>query len=474
MQEKADIGLIGLAVMGENLALNIESRGYRVAVYNRTGSKTMEFVKGRGKGRRFIAATDLLQLVASLKQPRKIMMMVKAGAPVDQLIEQLLALMAPGDILIDGGNSHYTDTLRRLSAIEAKGLFYVGTGISGGEKGALLGPSLMPGGSAAAWPLIKDIFMAIAAKADGQAPCCEWMGSGGAGHFVKMVHNGIEYGDMQIIGEAYHLLRDLAGLKPYALHQVFNRWNKGDLSSYLIEITANIFSCMENDGQPVIDKILDCAGQKGTGRWAVISAVEESVPLTLISEALFARNISAALPQRLVNSHTLSGPFVHQFNASAEFVDDVERALLAAKIISYAQGFELLQSASTQYGWRLNLAAIALIWRQGCIIRSAFLDKIAAAYTEDPGLSTLIAAPFFREKLRLAQDSWRLVAGFAMQYGIPAPCLTSAIAYYDAIRCPRLPTNLLQAQRDYFGAHTFERVDRPRGEFFHYDWTLKD
>lgn len=471
IEQSADVGLIGLAVMGENLVLNMEDKGFTVAVYNRTVSKVDALVRGRGRGKKIVGAHSLGGLVKSLRRPRRIMMTVKAGAAVDQMIERLVPLLDAGDILIDGGNSHYTDTDRRMAAVESKGLLYVGTGVSGGEEGALKGPSIMPGGSSAAWASIRPVFEAIAAKADDGAPCCRWIGPGGSGHFTKMVHNGIEYGDMQLICESYHLLGKLLELDAGSAGELFKRWNTGDLKSYLIEITGDILSRKDPDGRPLVDSILDAAGQKGTGKWTVSAALELGSPLTLIGESVFARMVSAAKEERVKASALLSGPPVAFGGDRKALADNLERALYAAKLASYAQGFSLLRAASSEYGWDLDFGAIALIWRNGCIIRSAFLDEIAAAFARNPTLTNLLLDPYFKEKLDAAQSSWRNVVATAVMNGIPVPALASGVSYYDGIRSERLPANLLQAQRDYFGAHQYERVDQPRGRFFHTNWT---
>ena len=470
-QPAADIGLIGLAVMGENLALNIESRGYRVAVYNRTAARVQDFLEGRARGRRFIGATDLPGFVAALARPRRILMLVKAGAAVDELIGRLEPLLEPGDILIDGGNSQYTDTVRRTRTAEEKGLLYVGSGVSGGEEGALTGPSLMPGGSPAAWPHIRPIFQAICARTPEGEPCCDWMGEDGAGHFVKMVHNGIEYGDMQLIGETYDLMKRALGMSHAGMHEVFAEWNRGELDSYLIEITRDILGYRDEHGQEVLDLILDAAGQKGTGKWTVGAALEEGMPLTLIGEAVFARCLSAAKEERVAASRQI-GATVTPFTGDRKaFVDDLRQALYASKIVSYAQGYQLLRAAAGSHGWHLNYGGIALVWRGGCIIRSVFLGEIKKAFDRDPALTNLLLDPFFRDAVQGRQVAWRRVVATAVQLGIPVPCLGSALAYFDGYRSERLPANLLQAQRDYFGAHTYERVDRPRGEAFHTNWT---
>ena len=469
--KKADIGLIGLAVMGENLALNMLSHGFTVAVYNRTAERTRNFVSGRASGKNAIPACTLAELVESIAAPRRIMLMVRAGEAVDELIGQLVPLLSPGDVIIDGGNSRWQDTGRRCAQCEAAGLLYVGTGVSGGEEGALRGPSLMPGGSQAAWPLIAPVFQSICAKAPDGAPCCGWVGPGGAGHYVKMVHNGIEYGDMQLICEAYQLLREGLGLGCGELSGVFAAWNKTELDSYLIGITADILAHREPDGTPTVDVILDCAGQKGTGKWTVISALDEGYPLTLIGEAVFSRCLSAVREERVAASRVLSGPRPAFTGDRAAYVEAIRQALYASKIVSYAQGYQLMRAAANTYGWNLNYGGIALMWRGGCIIRSVFLGKIKEAFERDPDLVNLMLDPFFADQLAAAQDGWRQVCALAVKNGVPAPAFTSALAYYDGYRCPRLPANLLQAQRDYFGAHTYERIDAPRGQFFHTNWT---
>lgn len=468
---KADIGLIGLAVMGENLVLNMESKGFTVAVFNRTVDKVKSFVEGRGKGKNIIGTYSLEELVGALKKPRKIMLMVKAGKPVDDFIEMLVPLLEKGDIIIDGGNSHFPDTIRRTKYVEEKGLLYIGTGVSGGEEGALLGPSLMPGGSPEAWPHVKPIFQAIAAKVEDGSPCCDWVGENGAGHFVKMVHNGIEYGDMQLICEAYHLMKDVLGMSADEMHEVFKEWNEGELNSYLIEITRDILAYKDEDGLPLVDKILDTAGQKGTGKWTAIAALDEGIPLTLIGEAVFSRCLSAMKEERVKASKVLSGPAPGFEGDKKAFIEDIRRALYASKIVSYAQGFTLMRAAAQTYGWHLNYGGIALMWRGGCIIRSVFLGKIKEAFEKNYELPNLLLDPFFKEKIISSQDSWRKVVSTAVVNGIPVPAFASALSYYDGYRSERLPANLLQAQRDYFGAHTYERIDRPRGEFFHTNWT---
>ena len=466
-----DIGLIGLAVMGENLVLNMASKGFTVSVYNRTTDKVRSFIEGRAKGKSIVGAYSLEELVSQLKRPRMVMMMVKAGKPVDSLIDALIPLLESGDILIDGGNSHFPDTARRTAYVESKGLFYIGTGVSGGEEGALNGPSMMPGGSKAAWPAVKPIFQAVCAKVEDGTPCCDWVGENGAGHFVKMVHNGIEYGDMQLICESYHLMRDILGLSADEMHSVFGAWNRTELDSYLIEITADIMAYKDSDGQPLLDKILDTAGQKGTGKWTGIAALDESVPLTLISEAVFARFLSALKEQRVSASGCYRKP-VHAYSGDRDaLVEDIRKALYAAKIVSYAQGYTLMRSAAETYGWNLNYGGIALMWRGGCIIRSVFLGRIKDAYDENPSLRNLMLDQYFREAIEQCLPSWRKVASLSLMHGVPAPALCSALNYFDGYTSAFLPANLLQAQRDYFGAHTYERLDKPRGEFFHTNWT---
>ena len=469
--KQSDIGLIGLAVMGENLVMNMESKGFAVSVYNRTTEKVDRFLAGRAKGKNIVGAHSLEELVAQLKKPRKVMMMVKAGAPVDAFIEQLIPLLEPGDVIIDGGNSHFPDTIRRTKYVERKGLYYIGTGVSGGEEGALKGPSMMPGGSPEAWPLVKPIFQAICAKVEDGSPCCQWVGSDGAGHFVKMVHNGIEYGDMQLICEAYQLMKDLLGMTPDEMHQVFAQWNEGELNSYLIEITRDILAYKDENGDHVVDYILDTAGQKGTGKWTAVAALDEGISLTLIAEAVFSRCLSAAKEERVAASRVLTGPTAPFTGDRQTMLEDIRNALFAAKIVSYAQGYSLMRSAAKTYGWDLNYGDIALMWRGGCIISSVFLGDIKKAFDKNPELANLMLDDYFREKLTAAQDGWRRVCAQAMLSGVPVPAMSAALSYYDGYRCQRLPANLLQAQRDYFGAHTYERMDRPRGQVFHTNWT---
>ncbi|MDR3168067.1 MAG: decarboxylating NADP(+)-dependent phosphogluconate dehydrogenase [Treponema sp.] len=469
----ADIGLIGLAVMGENLVLNMESKGFTVAVFNRTTAKVDAFIQGRGAGKKISGHQNLSSLAAALKRPRKVMIMVKAGEAVDDTIEQLLGVLESGDIIIDGGNSNYQDTIRRTAYVESKGLLYIGTGVSGGEEGALTGPSIMPGGSPAAWPLIKPIFQAIAAKVEGETPCCDWVGENGAGHFVKMVHNGIEYGDMELICETYDIMKNILGLSYPEMRDVFDEWNRGNLNSYLIEITRDILGYKDTDGLPLAEKILDTAGQKGTGKWTGIAALEFGVPLTLIGEAVFSRCLSAAKNERVRASKVFSGPKLTKPADTRAFIQDLEKALYAAKVVSYAQGYLLMREAAKEYKWNLNNGGIALMWRGGCIIRSVFLGKIKEAFDKKPDLENLLLDPFFTSIIEDAQASWRRVAAAAITNGIAAPALLSALAYFDGYRSERLPANLLHAQRDYFGAHTYERVDKNRGEFFHTNWTGK-
>jgi len=471
MKKLADIGLIGLAVMGENLVLNMESKGFTVAVFNRTVEKVDHFINGRGSGKNFIGAHSIEDLVASLERPRKVMMLVKAGSPVDDFIDMLIPHLEPGDIIIDGGNSHFPDTIRRTKYVESKGLLYIGTGVSGGEEGALLGPSMMPGGSPAAWPHVKEIFQAVAAKVEDGSPCCDWVGEGGAGHFVKMVHNGIEYGDMQIINEAYHMMKELLGMSNQEMYEVFKKWNTEELDSYLIEITRDILGYTDENGEETLDFILDTAGQKGTGKWTGVAALDLGIPLTLIGESVFSRCLSAQKDLRVQASKVISGPNADFKGDKTQLIDDLKMALYGAKIISYAQGYNLMMEAASEYGWNLNYGGIALMWRGGCIIRSAFLGDIKKAFDHNPELPNLLLDPFFKEKIETAQAGWRRVCATALENGIPVPALTSALCYFDGFRSERLPANLLQAQRDYFGAHTYERTDKPRGQFFHTNWT---
>ncbi len=468
---KADIGLIGLAVMGENLVMNMESKGFTVAVYNRTTSKVDKFVEGRAKGKNIIGTHSLEELVDNLAKPRKVMMMVKAGAAVDSMIDTLLPLLEDGDIIIDGGNSNYGDTIRRTAYVEEAGKLYIGTGVSGGEEGALNGPSLMPGGSPAAWEAVKPIFQKICAHVESGEPCCDWVGENGAGHFVKMVHNGIEYGDMELICECYQMMRYLLGLSDDEMSEIFKAWNKTELDSYLIEITGDILAYKDEDGSALVEKILDTAGQKGTGKWTGISALEEGVPLTLIGEAVFARCLSAMKDDRVEAAKAYPREIPAFQGNKEEFIEQMRKALFASKIISYAQGYTLMRTAAKTYNWNLNYGGIALMWRGGCIIRSTFLGKIKEAYDNNPELSNLLLDPFFKETIKNCVESWRQVVATATLAGIPIPALSSALSYFDGYTSERLPANLLQAQRDYFGAHTYERLDTPRGEFFHTNWT---
>jgi 6-phosphogluconate dehydrogenase len=468
---KADIGLVGLAVMGENLVLNMESRGFTVAVYNRTVEKVDHFIQGRAQGKKIVGTHSIHELVGALKTPRKVMLMVKAGKPVDDFIEQIIPYLDKDDIVIDGGNSHFPDTIRRTRYLESKGLLFIGTGVSGGEEGALRGPSIMPGGSPAAWPHVKPIFQAIAAKVADGTPCCDWVGNDGAGHFVKMVHNGIEYGDMQLICEAYQIMKDLLGMSAPEMHEVFTKWNQGPLDSYLIEITRDILAYKDEDGAPLVDKILDTAGQKGTGKWTSEASLDLGVPLTMISEAVFARCLSATKEDRVAASQVLRGPVPKFTGNKQEFLNDLEKALYASKLVSYTQGYVLLKAAAKEFHWDLNYGGIALLWRGGCIIRSAFLGRIKEAFDRNPRLANLLLDPFFKETIEKSQEAWRRVLSTAVLNGIWAPAMATALIYFDGFRNSRLPANLLQAQRDYFGAHLYERIDKPRGQFFHTNWT---
>ena len=470
---QADIGLIGLAVMGENLVLNMASHRIHVAVYNRTTSRVDQFLAGRAQGQSISGAHSLAELISKLKKPRRIMIMVQAGAAVDSVIAELVPLLDVGDIIIDGGNSNYQDTIRRTKDLTKKELYFIGTGVSGGEEGALKGPSIMPGGNSKAWPHVREIFQSIAAKVEDGNPCCEWVGDGGAGHYVKMVHNGIEYGDMQMICEAYHILRQIVAMEPEEMAKVFFDWNNGELNSYLIEITADILAKKdEESGKPMIDLILDAAGQKGTGKWTGIDALQLGAVATSITEAVYARSLSALKNERVAASKLLKGPQCPTFNGDRnKFIEDVRKALYASKICSYAQGFQLLSMAATEYGWTLNYGDIALMWRGGCIIRAQFLDRIKEAFENDDPLANLLVAPYFQQAIEDAQNSWRTVIASAVNYGIPVPAFSSALSYFDGYRSAQLPANLLQAQRDYFGAHTYERTDKDRGQFFHTNWT---
>jgi 6-phosphogluconate dehydrogenase len=472
--EKAscDIGLIGLAVMGQNLVLNMNDHGYKVAVFNRTVSKVDDFINNEAKGTKVVGAHSIEEMCGLLKLPRRVMIMVKAGEVVDHTIDLLLPFLEKGDIVIDGGNSLYTDSNRRTKALAAKGILFVGTGVSGGEEGARFGPSIMPGGNPEAWPHVKEIFQAISAKVDNGTPCCDWVGEDGAGHYVKMVHNGIEYGDIQLICEAYQLLKDALGLSADELHDIFAEWNKGELDSYLIEISTTIFAKKDDDGQPMIDKILDTAGQKGTGKWTAISALDLGMPLTLIGESVFARCLSALKDERVAASKVLTGPTKTKSVADKkEFIEQVRCALYCSKMISYAQGYMLLRAAEKDQGWHLNMGGIALMWRGGCIIRSVFLGNIKAAFDKNPNLANLLLDDFFSSALNKYQANWRKGIVHAIEIGVPTPAFSTALAFYDGYRTERLPANLLQAQRDFFGAHTYERVDKPRGQFFHTNWT---
>jgi 6-phosphogluconate dehydrogenase len=467
-----DIGLIGLAVMGQNLVLNMNDHGFKVAVFNRTVSKVDDFLAVEAKGTNVVGAHSIEQLAALLKRPRRIMLMVKAGDTVDQMIEAILPHLEAGDIVIDGGNSLFTDSNRRTKALAEKGILFIGTGVSGGEEGARFGPSIMPGGNPAAWPHVKDIFQSIAAKVEDGTPCCDWVGEAGAGHYVKMVHNGIEYGDMQLICEAYDLLKHGLGLSADELHQVFTEWNQGELDSYLIEISSHIFAKKDEDGEPIVDHILDTAGQKGTGKWTVFSALDLGQPVTLIGESVFARCLSALKEERVAASKILEGPPAAQVDADRDaFIENVRRALYCSKMISYAQGYMLLKAAGKENGWNLNMGGIALMWRGGCIIRSRFLGNIKKAFDSNPNLSNLLLDSFFSTALNHYQSSWRKALVHAIELGVPTPAFSTALAFYDGYRTERLPANLLQAQRDFFGAHTYERIDQPRGQFFHTNWT---
>lgn len=470
---EADIGLIGLAVMGQNLALNMNDKGFTVAVFNRTVSKVDDFMAGPAKGSNIIGTKDLKEFISKLKRPRKIIIMVKAGAPVDKFIEGCLPLLEKGDILIDGGNSHFPDTNRRCDMLKEKGICFVGAGISGGEEGARHGPSIMPGGHFEAWPHLKEILQATAAKADTGEPCCDWVGDQGAGHYVKMVHNGIEYGDMQLICESYQLMKDVLGMDADAIHETFSKWNHGDLESYLIEITRDIFAFRDGEKEPVVEKVLDVAGQKGTGKWTAINALELGMPLTLIGEAVFARFLSSLKEERGRASKILEGSNAKFEGDKEQFLGMLQKALFASKIVSYAQGFLLMRQAAKEFNWTINYGSVALMWREGCIIRSAFLSKIKEAYDRDVNLEILLIDDYFKQKLGQAQDGWREVIATATKLGVPIPCMSTALSFYDGYRTERLPANLLQAQRDYFGAHTYERIDRKRGEFFHTNWTGK-
>ncbi len=472
MEPQGDIALIGLAVMGQNLILNMNDHGFTVVAYNRTVEKVDEFLAKEAKGTKVLGAHSIAEMCSKLKKPRRVMMLVKAGQPVDDFIKQVVPHLEPGDIIIDGGNSLYQDTIRRAKEVEAKGLLYIGTGVSGGEEGARHGPSIMPGGSPAAWPHVKAIFQGVSAKVEGGVPCCDWVGEGGAGHYVKMVHNGIEYGDMQLICEAYQIMRDGLGMSADEMHQVFAEWNTGVLDSYLIEISRDILAYKDKDGTPLVDRILDTAGQKGTGKWTVMDSMELGIPITLIAEAVYSRCVSALKDDRVAASKVLTGPPAKLSVPDRKaFIASVRDALYASKIISYAQGYMLMRAAAKEYKWHLNYGGIALMWRGGCIIRSRFLGKIKEAFDANAGLTNLLLDPYFKGEIDKAQNGWRDVIATAVRAGIPVPAFSTALAFYDSYRTARLPANLLQAQRDYFGAHTYERVDTPRGEFHHTNWT---
>ena len=471
MEPKGDIALIGLAVMGQNLILNMNDKGFTVVAYNRTTSKVEDFINGEAKGTKIIGAYSVEDMVKHLKRPRRIMMLVKAGQAVDDFIDQIIPYLEPGDIIIDGGNSLFQDSIRRTEYLQARGILFVGTGVSGGEEGARRGPSIMPGGHPDAWPHVKDIFQAISAKVEDGSPCCDWVGNDGAGHYVKMIHNGIEYGDMQLICESYHIMKEGLGMNADEMHDVFAEWNKGELDSYLIEITRDILGFKDIDGEPLVEKILDTAGQKGTGKWTLINSAELGIPITLIGEAVYARCISAMKEERVAASKKLRGPKPTIRNDRTKFIEDIKSALYASKIISYAQGFMLLRAAANEFGWKLKYGEIALMWRGGCIIRSQFLGKIKEAFEKRKRLPNLLLDPHFKREIRKCQRGWRNVVATAAKKGIPAPAFSTALNFFDAFRNDRLPANLLQAQRDYFGAHTYERIDRDRGEFFHTNWT---
>ena len=470
--EKSNIGLIGLAVMGENLVLNMESKGFSVAVYNRTTKKVQDFIDDRAKDKNIKGCFSIEELVQSLERPRKVMLLVKAGRPVDEFIDMIIPYLEEGDIIIDGGNSHFPDSIRRTEYVESKGLLYIGTGVSGGEEGALLGPSIMPGGSAKAWPEVKPIFQAISAKVADGSPCCEWVGDDGAGHFVKMVHNGIEYGDMQMICEAYSIMQNLLGMTSDEMQPVFTEWNEGELDSYLIEITRDILGKKDDEtGKPMLDVILDTAGQKGTGKWTSQAALDVGCPAPTVAEAVFTRAMSALKEERVAASKQLSGPKTKINVDKTEFIEMIRKALYASKICSYAQGYQLMKLAADEYKWDLKFGEIALMWRGGCIIRAQFLGKIKEAFDKNPNLQNLLLDDYFKSVIENNQEAWRRVVAKAVEAGIPVPAFSSALAYYDMYRSERLPANLLQAQRDYFGAHTYERLDKPRGEFYHTNWT---
>lgn len=471
MEPKGDIAVIGLAVMGQNLILNMNDKGFTVVAYNRTVEKVTEFLEGPAKGTNILGASSLQEMISLLKRPRKVMLMVKAGSAVDQFIELLLPLLQPGDVIIDGGNANFPDTIRRSSYLKEKGILFVGSGVSGGEEGARNGPSLMPGGHPEAWPVIKNIFQSISAKTQDGSFCCDWVGEDGSGHYVKMVHNGIEYGDMELICESYHLMKEALGLSHQEMVKVYQNWNEGELNSYLIEITRDILGYLDEDGQPLVEKILDTAGQKGTGKWTGISSLDLGVPVTLISEAVYQRCLSALKNERVEASQILKGPETRFEGDKLAFIEHIRRALLASKIVSYTQGYMLLREAAKEYHWHLNYGGIALMWRGGCIIRSIFLGKIKDAFDKNPNLNNLLLDDYFKGVIQNCQDSWRKVVSEAFRLGIPVPAFSTALAFYDSYRNPQLPANLLQAQRDYFGAHTYERIDKPRGQFFHTNWT---
>ncbi len=476
MEPQADIALIGLAVMGQNLILNMNDHGFTVVAYNRTVEKVDHFLANEAKGTKVLGAHSIPEMIAQLKKPRRVMMLVKAGKPVDEFIDQLLPHLEAGDIIIDGGNSLFEDTIRRARYVESKGMLYIGTGVSGGEEGARHGPSIMPGGSPAAWPHVKDIFQGVSAKVGDGTPCCDWVGEGGAGHYVKMVHNGIEYGDMQLICEAYNILKNGLGLSADEMHAVFKEWNTGELDSYLIEISRDILAFKDADGSALVDKILDTAGQKGTGKWTVVNSQDLGIPITLIAEAVYSRCVSALKDERVKAAKKLKGPrpalsLAKNPVKKKKFIEDIRDALYASKIVSYAQGYMLMRTAATEYKWNLNYGGIALMWRGGCIIRSRFLGKIKEAYDKNPKLMNLMLDDYFRGEIKRCQKGWRNIVATAAKKGIPVPAFSTALAFYDQYRSAVLPANLLQAQRDYFGAHTYERVDKPRGEFFHTNWT---
>ena len=471
MMKKADIGMIGLAVMGENLVMNMESKGFLVAAFDIDAKRVKDFETGRAQGKNIVTAYTLKEFIEKIEKPRKVMMMIRAGSPVDSVIDQLIPLLDKGDVIIDGGNSNYPDSIRRTKHVEQQGLLFIGTGVSGGEEGALLGPAMMPGGSPAAWPLVKPIFQAISAAASDGVKCCEWIGENGAGHFVKMVHNGIEYGDIQLITEAYHLMRDLLGMSADEMHEVFKAWNETELDSYLVQITADILGFKDVDGKPLVDKILDPAVQKGTGKWTATTSLDEGVPLTLITEAVYARFISSMKEERIAASKVYPRKNEQFVGDKKAFIEDIRKALYAAKIISYTQGYNLMKAAAKAYQWNLNYGSIAMIWREGCIIRSQFLNKIKDAYEKNPNLENMLLDAYFENTMKTLTDSWRKVVATAVMHAIPAPAMSAALSYFDGYTCHSLPANLLQAQRDYFGAHTYERTDKPRGEFFHTNWT---